>query len=136
MDPKFRVSVPGAWRLEAAGNLYLMASREYDMPVVKVLGDAAFQNRITAVQESPKLTQAEKSRMIGKLASMCRPATVNDQGKLLVPKELSTSIEIEANAEVWLVGRGPHFEIWSKENFHKMREIEAAQEEDDDLSIF
>lgn len=136
MDPKFRVSIPGAWRLEAMGNLFLMSSREYGLPVVKVLGDAAYQNRIEVIRGSEKHTEAEKARMIGKLASMCRPAAVNEQGKLLIPKELSESVGIEANGEAWLVGRGPHFEIWSKENYLRMRDLESAQEEDDELGIF
>nr|MDP0502614.1 division/cell wall cluster transcriptional repressor MraZ [Verrucomicrobiota bacterium JB025] len=136
MDPKYRVSIPLGWRPEAGGNLFLLFSKEYEMPVVKVLSQDAYDEKVALIQGSTK-TPAEKNRMLGKLAMLCREVTLNDQGKLLVPKELSKNAEIEGGSEVVLVGRGIHFEIWNKANFAKVLEIETAQnDEDDDLGIF
>ncbi len=67
---------------------------------------------------------------------LCREATLNDQGKLLVPKDLSEKAGITADSDVMLAGRGIHFEIWSKTNFDKVLEIETAEDDDDELGIF
>ena len=74
--------------------------------------------------------------MLGKLSMLCREASLNEQGKLLVPKDLSEKAGIAAESDVMLAGRGMHFEIWSKANFDRLLEIETGQEEDDDLGIF
>ncbi len=105
------------------------------MPVVKVLSQEAYGERVDLIKASDK-TPAEKGKMLGKLAMLCREVVLNDQGKLLVPKDLSEKAGIDADSDVMLAGRGIHFEIWSKTNFERMLEIETGQEEDDDLGIF
>ena len=135
MDPKFRVSVPAPWRPEAGASLFLLFSKEHDMPVVKVLSQEAYDEKVELIKGSDK-TPAEKSKMLGKLAMLCREASLNEQGKLLVPKDLSEKAGIAADSDVMLAGRGIHFEIWSKANFDTVLEIETSQEEDDDLGIF
>ena len=135
MDPKFRVSVPVAWRPDAGASLFLLFSKEHEMPVVKVLSQEAYDEKVELIKGSDK-TPAEKGKILGKLAMLCREASLNEQGKLLVPKDLSEKAGIAADSDVILAGRGIHFEIWSKANFDKVLEIETSQEEDDDLGIF
>ena len=135
MDPKFRVSVPVAWRPEAGASLFLLFSKEHEMPVVKVLSQEAYDEKVELIKGSDK-TPAEKGKMLGKLAMLCREASLNEQGKLLVPKDLSEKAGIAADSDVMLAGRGIHFEIWSKANFDKVLEIETSLEEDDELGIF
>ena len=135
MDPKFRVSIPSAWRPEAGASLFLLFSKEHDMPVVKVLSQEAYDEKVDLIKGSDK-TPADKGKMLGKLAMLCREASLNDQGKLLVPKDLSEMAGITAESDVMLAGRGIHFEIWSKANFDIKLGIEMGQEEDDDLGIF
>jgi DNA-binding transcriptional regulator/RsmH inhibitor MraZ len=135
MDPKFRVSIPTAWRPEAGASLYLLFSKEHGMPVVKVLSQEAYDHKVELVEKSD-LTPAEKGKKLGKLAMLCREATLNEQGKLLVPKDLSELAGIAAEADVMLAGRGIHFEIWSKPNFDTKLALEMAEEEEDDLGIF
>ena len=135
MDPKFRVSVPTGWRPEAGGSLFLLFSKLHEMPVVKVLSQAAFDEKVALINTSD-LTPAEKNKKLGKLSMLCREVTLNEQGKLLVPKDLSEKAGIEADSDVVLAGRGIHFEIWSKANFDKVLEIETAEDDDDDLGIF
>ena len=135
MDPKFRVSIQPSWRPEAGASLFLMFSKEYDMPVVKVLTQEAYNEKVDLIKNSEK-TPKEKNTILGKLAMLCREANLNDQGKLLVPKDLSEKADIGSDSDVMLAGRGIHFEIWSKKNFNKVLEIETSQEEDDDLGIF
>jgi len=135
MDPKFRVSIPTAWRPEAGASLFLLFSKEHEMPVVKVLSQEAYDEKVDLIKASDK-TPAEKSKMLGKLAMLCREASLNEQGKLLVPKDLSELAGINAESDVMLAGRGIHFEIWSKANFDVKLALEMAQEEDDELGIF
>jgi len=135
MDPKFRVSVPVAWRPEAGASLFLLFSKQHEMSVVKVLSQEAYDEKVELIKGSDK-TPAEKGKLLGKLAMLCREASLNEQGKLLVPKDLSEKSGIEADGDVVLAGRGIYFEIWSKTNFDKVLEIETAEEEDDELGIF
>lgn len=135
MDPKFRVSVPTQWRPEAGASLFLLFSKQYEMPVVKVLSQEAYDEKVELIQNSD-MTPAEKGKKLGKLAMLCREASLNEQGKLLVPKDLSEKSGIEAEGEVVLAGRGIYFQIWSKANFDKVLEIETAEEDDDELGIF
>lgn len=134
MDPKFRVSIPTAWRPAAGEALYLLSSKTYDMPVIKVLSQEAFNERVETVKNS-ELTPAKKTAMLGRLSMLCRVASVNDQGKLLVPKELSEAAGMSAEDEVVLAGRGMHFEVWSKTNHARVLEIEMTPDEEDDLGI-
>lgn len=135
MDPKFRVSIPTAWRPEAGALLFLLFSKEHEMPVVKVLGQEAYDEKVELIRNSEK-TPAEKGKMLGKLAMLCREATLNEQGKLLVPKDLSEKAGIAADSDVVLAGRGIHFEIWSKANFDIKLEIETSEDGKDELGIF
>ncbi|MEO8614378.1 MAG: hypothetical protein ABI600_04500 [Luteolibacter sp.] len=135
MDPKFRVSIPTAWRPEANVPLFLQFSMVHDMPVVKVLSTEAYTEKVALIKGSDK-TPAEKGKLLGKLAMLCREVTLNDQGKLLVPKDLSEKAGITAESDVVLAGRGIFFEVWSKSNHDKVLVIETREEEDDDLGIF
>jgi MraZ protein len=134
MDPKYRVSIPTAWRPAAGEALYLLSSKTHEMPVIKVLSQQAFDERVDTVNNST-LTPAAKRAKLGQLSMLCRVASVNDQGKLLVPKDLSEAAGISAESEVVLAGRGMHFEVWSKANHVRVLEIEQTPDEDDDLGI-
>jgi len=105
------------------------------MPVVKVLSQAAYHEKVARIKGSDK-TPREKDQFLGRLAMLSREATLNDQGKLLVPKDLSEPAGITAEADVVLAGRGNFFEIWSKANFATVLERETGEQPDDDLGIF
>ncbi|MCX6868396.1 MAG: division/cell wall cluster transcriptional repressor MraZ [Verrucomicrobia bacterium] len=136
MDPKFRVSIQPLWRPKAGSPLFLLFSKSHEMPMVKVLSQEAYNEKVELIQASA-MTPKQKSQMLGKLAMLSREASLNEQGKLLVPKDLSEQAGIVAEAEVYLVGRGIHFEIWSKANFETVLNIESGQQDDDDeLGIF
>ena len=120
VDPKFRVSIPPAWRPEEGESLYLLLSRDHEMPLVKVLTKAAYDRRVSQVLASPNLSDMERSKTLGTLAMLCRVVTLNEQGKLLVPKDLSERAGIEPDSDAVLSGRGMHFELWSQSNFNRM----------------
>jgi DNA-binding transcriptional regulator/RsmH inhibitor MraZ len=135
MDPKFRVSVQTAWRPEANAPLFLQFSIRHDMPVVKVLTVEAYMQKVELINQSDK-TPVDKTFLLGKLAMLSREVTLNEQGKLLIPKDLSEKAGISAESEVFLAGRGNHFEIWSKTHFEKVLCIETQPIIEDDLGIF
>jgi DNA-binding transcriptional regulator/RsmH inhibitor MraZ len=135
MDPKYRVSIPTHWRPAAGEPLYLLSSTTHDMPVIKVLSQKAYDHRKNTVKNSD-LTPKEKTEMLGAFAMQCRAANVNDQGKLLIPKDLSEAIGIRADSEVVLAGRDLHFEVWSKENHAKVLIIEKPNPATDIFGIF
>ena len=134
MDPKYRVSIPTAWRPAAGQTLFLLSSKTHDMDMIKVLSQAAYDRRVEIIQTSD-LSQARKTALLGSLSMLSREASVNDQGKLLVPKELSEGAGIAADSEVMLAGRGMHFEVWNKEAHAKALAIERAQAGADELGI-
>jgi len=135
MDTKFRVSIPTAWRPEEDGSLFLLYSIRHDLPVVKVRSQAAFDEKVELIQSSDK-SPAEKGKLLGKLAMLSTEVKLNDQGKLALPRELCAKTGIAADAQVYLVGRGIEFEIWSQPNFDRMLEIESGTLEEDDLGVF
>lgn len=135
IDPKFRVSVQASWRPEAGSSLYLMFAKDLGVPLVRVLSKESFNHKVTTINESDK-TAAEKTKLLAKLALLVREANVNEQGKLLVPKDLSEQAGISPESDVVLAGRGMNFEIFSKANFDTYFAQLTDEDEVDDLGIF
>ena len=135
IDPKFRVSVQASWRPEVGTSLYLLFAKDQGLPLVRVLSKEAYSHKVSIINESDK-TPAEKSKLLAKLALLSREATVNEQGKLLVPKDLSEKAEIAPESDVILAGRGMNFEIWSKANFDTYLAHLTDEDSEDDLGIF
>ncbi len=135
MDPKFRVSVLSTWRLEAGEPFFLMVSKEDNVPVIKVLNQGAYEEKVNLVKASAK-PQPEKNALLGRLAMLSHEATINDQGKLSVPKDMSEKAAIAADSDVVLIGRGNYFAICSKPNFETLFNNESDMPIEDDLGIF
>ena len=95
----------------------------------------AYNHKVAVINDSDK-TPAEKSKYLAKLALLSREATVNEQGKLLIPKDLSERAGIDPESDVVLAGRGMNFEIWSKTNFEAYWAQMTAEDLEDDLGIF
>lgn len=134
MDPKFRVSIPVDWRPNSGEPLFLQMSAAYEMPLIKVLSVEAYSHRVSLIEGS-ELTPARKTLKLGKLAMNCREVLLNEQGKLLIPKDLSEKIGLTADAELVLAGRGLHFEVWSPTNFKRFVACENAEDDNDELGI-
>jgi len=115
--------------------LYLLFAKDQGLPLVRVLSREAYAHKVLVINESEK-TPAEKSKLLAKLALLSREATVNEQGKLLVPKDLSEKAEIAPDSDVILAGRGMNFEIWSKANFDTYLAHLTDEDSEDDLGIF
>lgn len=134
VDPKYRFAVPPAWRPAPGEVLYLLSSRAYEMPMLKVLTQEGYDERVAIVKTS-NLSEAKKRQKIGSLAMLCREVTINDQGKLLIPKDLSEQAGIKPDSDIMLAGREEHFEVWNLENYQRYLEIERNQDDADELGI-
>lgn len=135
IDPKFRVSIQASWRPEPGSSLYLMFAKDLGVPLVRVLSKASYNHKVATINGSDK-TPAEKTKLLAKLALLVREANVNEQGKLLVPKDLSEMAGIAPESDVMLAGRGMNFEIFSKANFDTYFAQLTDEEVEDDLGIF
>lgn len=135
IDPKFRVSIQSAWRPEAGEPLYLLLANDLGLPLVRVLDKASYDFKVKTINDSGK-TPLEKGKLLAKLALLSRTATVNEQGKLLVPKDLSEQAGIQPDSEVMLAGRGMNFEIWDRAIFDQYLAKLTGEDAEDDLGIF
>jgi len=133
VDPKYRFAVPPAWRTENGEPLYLLYSRTNEMPMLKVLTRQGYMERVEIVEKSDK-DEATKRQLKGRLAMLCREVSINEQGKMLIPKDLSERAEIKPDSEIMLVGRHGHYEVWNRVHFERSEELEMNQH--DDLGIF
>ena len=132
VDPKYRFAVPPAWRPASGEVLYLLYSRTHKMPMLKVLTQAGYDERVGIVDKSDK-DEATKRQLKGSLAAFCREVSINEQGKLLIPKDLSEKAEIKPDSEIMLVGRHGHLEVWNRLHFERAQELEMNQP--DELGI-
>ncbi len=112
-----------------------MFAKDLGLPMVRVLSREAYNHKVSVINNSDK-SEADKTKLLAKLALLCRDATVNEQGKLLVPKDLSEMAGISPDSDVMLAGRGMSFEVWSKPNFDNYFAQLTGDDTEDDLGIF
>lgn len=134
-DSKNRVNVVPAWRPAQGEVLNLMPSISEGVNVIKVLTQEAFEYRVERIRQhatSPK----EESQLKTKLVRLLREASINEQGKLLIPKDLADHAGISPDSEVMLSAGDSHFEIWNRSQFEKVFGLSAVPEAEDHLAIF
>lgn len=134
VDSKGRVAVQPAWRPAAEETLYLLFSNTDGAPILKVLTQSAYDERV-AIVEASALPEAKKRRLLGDLAAFSREVAINDQGKLPIPKDLCEAANITADSEVVQVGREKHFEIWNRELWDRQMAARLARPQDDEEDL-
>ena len=135
IDSKNRVNVVPSWRPPQGAGLSLMASISVGVKVIKVLTDEAVAYRLQKIEEhetDPKKEAQTKTR----LKRLLRESSVNEQGKMLIPKDLAEYAGIESDSEVTLSAGDSHFEIWNRSSFEKVFGVAAVPEDEDTLGIF
>ena len=127
LDAKFRVSVPSEWRpgRGEALPLRLLKWSIYKVPVLKALTDEAFAAMISSIDSSEEAAGV-KSQRKGLLYSRNTRVTINDQGKVLIPKRLAEEHGLAAGGAVHLFGRGTNFDIVSPRDHEAMQKAEAS----------
>ncbi len=135
LDAKNRIAVQPGWRPPGEMAVYLLASKTHDMPMLKVITQAGYDERMASIAASTELSDKEKREMEGILAANCREVTINDQNKLTIPKDLTDYADLKPEKDVYQVGRHRHFEIWNMNAYLKAQEIERAWVTTDKIGI-
>lgn len=127
LDKKLRFSVPSSWRPAGGGSygLRLLKWEISGIPIIKALTDVAFTAAIDSIQNNPDLPNGVKSRQKGTLYTHNQPVTVNEQGKMLIPKKFAEDHGLEPEKSIHLLGRGNFFEIINKQNYVAMMQSET-----------
>ncbi len=81
-----------------------------------VLPQAEFHQRLRLVDEAQTLSMADKHMLKAELHTRCHAATLDVSGRLLVPRDCRDGAGLQTDAEVAMLGRGGHFEIWNPGN--------------------
>jgi DNA-binding transcriptional regulator/RsmH inhibitor MraZ len=124
MDPKYRISIPVAWRPEEGQQLILQQSKRYGIPCVRVLTLAALADMERDIREHPGITAGQIREGLEFLHAGIIPVNVNNQGKLLIPKEWSLRANLQADSNVMMVGRGEYFDIYNSADYAKVYETQ------------
>ena len=128
LDAKGRVSVPSEWRPQKGEVLHLrlLKWKTHQVPVLKALTDEAFAAMIRSIDEDPSLGAGQKGAKKGLIYSRNTPVTINEQGKLLIPKKLVGEQGLAPGGSVHLYGRGTNFDIVSPRDHEAMQKVEEA----------
>ena len=129
LDAKGRVSVPVTWRPAQGESVFLLRADSYGQPTLRVLSEAAFSKKLEQIEESENLTPRQKDNAAGMMYANSIEASVNEQGKLLIPKAWAEERQLKRPGAVILVGRGNHFEMLSPVNAEAMLSAEKAENE-------
>ena len=127
LDSKGRVSVPLSWRPENGMSVFLMLAHRYEVPVLRVFTEDAFDRKLCEIEESEDLDPGTKDELGGYLHANSVEAQVNEQGKLLIPKHWAEERELGLPGAAMLVGRGDYFEMMNLEQYRLMKEREMAE---------
>ena len=134
-DAKNRVTVKAGWRPPSGDPVYLMASTSEDVNIIKVLTAGAVQHRIEIFED--KVTDTKKlAKLKTQLKRVLRDSSINDQGKLLIPRDLAAHANISPDSEVMLSAGDSHFEIWPKDKYEELFGTVAVPEEEDEFGVF
>lgn len=139
MDAKCRVSIPTDWRAEIAnGVLRLLVSHNEKLPTLKVLTESEFERMQQDINDSERLTPAQKRTMLGTLFERSTKAHINEQGKLSIPKAQLDHPGLVPGEGLVLCGRGDFFEILNEDNYQKLKAAREAtlEELDADFQFF
>ena len=134
-DAKNRVTVLVGWRPPSGDPIYLMASVDEGVNIIKVLTAGAVQHRIETFEKN--VTEPKKlAKLKTRLKRVLRDSAINDQGKLLIPRDLAAHAGIAPDTEVMLSAGDSHFEIWPKAKYEELFGTAAVPEEDDEFGTF
>jgi len=137
MDAKCRVSVPSEWRMEIGNEaLRFFQSSNEGVPTLRLLTEVEFRQILQDIEDRD-WTPAKRRKARGLVFERCVKASINDQGKLSVPKTLCERPGLVGGEVIYLIGRGDYIEILNEENYKKVKvSDEAFEEELDELGIF
>lgn len=131
LDSKGRVSLPVEWRPPSGESVYMVEVKVEGIPALRVLTQAAFDQKLVDIAESREATPAQRDRARGILYGASIESKVNEQGKLTIPKAVAEEHGFPLPGAAHLVGRGGLFEIFTPENGKAIRAAELDRRESD-----
>lgn len=121
LDAKGRLAIPARHRepLAAAsgGRVVLTAHPHRCLLLYPEPAWAPIRDKVLAASSLNPQSAAIKRLLVGN----ARDEGVDAAGRLLVSPELRQFAQLEK--QVWLVGQGAHFEIWSDANWQRQMEV-------------
>ncbi|WP_319241084.1 division/cell wall cluster transcriptional repressor MraZ [uncultured Propionivibrio sp.] len=121
LDAKGRLAIPARHRealvAASAGHLVLTAHPHRCLLLYPEAAWLPIRDKVLAASSLNPQSAAIKRLLVGN----AREESVDSVGRLLVAPELRQFALLEK--QVWLVGQGSHFEIWSDANWQKQLEI-------------
>ena len=134
-DPKNRVNIVPSWRPPQGAGLSLMASVSAGVNIIKVLTDEAVVYRLEVIDENV-IEPKKRGELKTRLKRLLRESSVNEQGKMLIPRDLAQHAGIAPDSDVTLSAGDSHFEIWNREKFESIFGVAAVPPEEDTLGIY
>ena len=128
MDPKYRVSVPVAFRPDEGAAVRLQVSKEQEEKVVKVFSLETFEDKFRQIDEAD-IPQGNKNKLAGALRMTSKQVTISAQGKLTVPKDWADKIGLKADDSVKLAGRDSYFVICTEESFTRISDADLNMDD-------
>lgn len=126
LDSKGRVSVPMDWRPAEGTSVFLMLANRYEVPVLRVFTEDAFDRKLTEIEDAEDLDPGTKDELAGYMHANSVVAQINEQGKLLIPKHWAEERELGLPGTAMLVGYGDFFEMMNLEQYRLVKEREFA----------
>lgn len=125
LDAKGRLAVPSRHRdalmASAGGRLVLTAHPHGCLMIYPEPAWIPFRTRILAVPGLDLFTSQIKRLLVGH----ARDEDMDSAGRVLIAPELREWAGLDK--QVWLVGQGEHFELWSDERWKRQQEQLLAQ---------
>ncbi len=121
LDVKGRLAIPARHRealvAASSGQLVLTAHPHRCLLLYPEPAWAPIRDKVLAASSLNPQSAAIKRLLVGN----ARDESLDSAGRLLVAPELRQFAQLEK--QVWLVGQGSHFEIWSETSWQKQLEI-------------
>ena len=121
LDAKNRLAIPARYRealLAAAdGQLVLTAHPHRCLLLYPAAAWEPIRDQVLAASSLNLQAAAIKRLLVGN----AREESMDSAGRLLVAPELRQFAQLEK--QVWLVGQGSHFEIWSDAGWQKQQDV-------------
>jgi MraZ protein len=121
IDEKNRVTIPSRWRRDKTEELILLPEANHQF--LLVMSPKEFARTSSTAESNENVTARDRRIFLRQLHSRAQHASVDRQGRLVLPEELCRKISLKG--EVALVGNGGRFEIWNLQRWRRAHEEET-----------
>ena len=128
LDAKGRLAIPARHRealVAASGGQLVLTAHPHDcLLLYPASAWEPIRDKVLAAPSMDRRSAAIKRRLVG----YARDETLDSSGRLLVAPELRGVAKFEK--QVWFVGQGTHFEIWSDALWRQQEEVFLGMNEE------